>query len=263
MMRRLSRWAVLSLALHAAAWLALLFGPGLVGRILPSVPEPATIDVVLGAGGVTQHPTHDEDASPAPAIPAPPPPEPLPPEPPPPEPPPPEPSPPEPSPPDLPPPDAPDEAAPPLPARPHPVVAPEPPRPDTVPPLPPPVPPLPPPSSGGPAAVRLGDAGKPPHADLLDPENNRFRAATQDTGNRMPTYPREAALRFESGTVRLQLFVDRSGQVVNVLVTRSSGSAILDRAAREQALTWRFTPARRDGKAVPDIVDTEIEFRLM
>jgi len=194
---------------------------------------------------VTQHPTHDEDASPAPAIPAPPPPEPPPPEP---------------SPPDLPPPDAADEAAPPLPARPPQVAAPEPTRLD---PVPPPPPLLPPPSSGGPAAVRLGDAGKPPHADLLDPENNRFRAATQDTGNRMPIYPREAALRFESGTVRLQLFVDRTGQVVNVLVTRSSGSASLDRAAREQALTWRFTPARRDGQAVPDIVDTEIEDRLM
>ena len=253
MMRRLSRWGGLSLVLHAAAWLALLFGPGLVGRILPSVPEPATIDVVLGEGGVAQHPTHDDDASPAPAIPAPPPP----PEPPPPEPPPPEP--PERLPPAPPPREAPDETAPPLPEPPPPAPLPEPPPPE-----PAPLPPLlPPPSSGGPAAVRLGDAGKPPHADLLDPENNRFRAATSDTGNRMPTYPRDAALRFESGTVRLQLFVDRSGQVVNVLVTRSSGSASLDRAARDQALTWRFTPARRDGKAVPDIVDTEIEFRLM
>lgn len=118
MMRRLSRWAMRSVALHAAVWLALVFGPGLVGRVLPTAIEPATIEVVLGEGGLTRHPTHDDDASPAPAIPP---------------------------------------------------------------------PPAPPPSSGGPAAVRLGDAGKPPHADLLDPENNRFRAATQDTGNRMPS----------------------------------------------------------------------------
>lgn len=85
------------------------------------------------------------------------------------------------------------------------------------------------------------------------PENNRFRAATRDTGNRMPAYPREAALKFESGTVKLQLFVDAGGQVANVLVMRSSGSAALDRAAREQAMTWHFAPARRDGKAVADL----------
>jgi protein TonB len=63
--------------------------------------------------------------------------------------------------------------------------------------------------------------------------------------------------------VKLQLYVDTSGRVANVILLRSSGSAALDRAAREQALTWRFTPARRDGKAVPDIVEIEIEFRLI
>ena len=131
----------------------------------------------------------------------------------------------------------------------------------TAPPLAPPPPP--PPRSGRPATVHMGEAGGPPHADLLDPDNNRFRAATQDTGNRMPAYPREAALRFEAGTVKLQLFVDISGKVASALVTRSSGSASLDRAARDQALTWRFTPAKRDGKPVADIVDIEIEFRLI
>ena len=232
MMRRLSRWAVLSLALHPAAWLALLLGPGLVGRILPRAPEPATIDVVLGEGGITERPTRDDDASAAPEAPTAPPPDIQP----------------EPPPPPL-PPERPDKAAPPLP---------EPPLPN-----PPPLPSPPPPSSGGPAAVRLGDAGRPPHADLLDPENNRFRAATQDNGNRMPSYPIDAARRLESGAVKLQLFIDPTGQVVNALVTRSSGSASLDRVARDQALTWRFTPARRDGKSVADIVDIEIDFRLM
>ena len=128
-------------------------------------------------------------------------------------------------------------------------------------PSPPPAPPAAPPS--GPATVRLASGSQPPHADLLDPEHSRFRAATQDTGNRMPAYPRDAALRFESGTVKLQLFVDPSGQVVNALVTHRSGSASLDRAAHDQALTWRFTPARRDGKPVADIVEIEIEFKLL
>jgi protein TonB len=125
------------------------------------------------------------------------------------------------------------------------------------------LPSAPPPSAGVPPAVRLGDTGKPPHADLLDPENNRFRAATQDNGNRMPGYPLEAARKLEAGTVKLQLLVDTTGRVANALVVKSSGSAVLDRAARDQALTWTFTPARRDGKTVQDIVEIEIEFRLL
>ena len=249
---RLRAWGLASLLLHGAVWLALLLGPGLVGRKFAEPPlEPAVVEVVLGEGGTTLRTERDEEASPAPEAPAAPetkekaeaeeagpPPQPP-----------------------QPPPEEPDEAAPPLPPLlplpPPPVVAQAPPLPRIE------LPAAPPPRAGGPAAVRLGDAGKPPHADLLDPENNRFRAATQDTGNRMPAYPLEAARRLESGTVRLQLFVDTAGRVANVIVARSSGSAVLDGAAREQALTWRFTPARRDGKSVPDIVEIEIEFRLI
>ncbi len=36
------------------------------------------------------------------------------------------------------------------------------------------------------------------------------------------------------------------------LADRGWQAAVLDRAAREQALTWKFTPARRDGKTVLD-----------
>ena len=210
----MTRWGALSLLTHAAIWLALLFGPGLVGRPIPppveqAEVEPASIEVVIGQGGQTDTPAEPEPA-----------PEPAPPEP---------------------PPVPPDATAPPV-ATP---------------------PPLPPASAGGPVTVRLSDPGQPPYADLLDPANNRFRAATQDTGNRMPAYPREAALRLEHGTVKLQLFIDPSGKVVNALITRSSGSASLDRAARDQALTWRFSPAKRDGKRVPDIAEIEIEFKLI
>lgn len=114
-----------------------------------------------------------------------------------------------------------------------------------------------------PAVVQLGDIGGRPHADLLDPDKSRFRPATQDTGNRPPAYPREAAARLEAGTVRLQLFVDPAGRVTNVLVAGSSGSARLDQAARDQLATWRFTPARRDGRVVPEIVEIEIKFELL
>ena len=243
---RLRAWGLASVVLHAAVWLALLAGPGWVGRRLAEAPlEPAVVEVVLGEGGTTVRPEHDEEAAATPEPPMAPQPEETPQAtaqaapPPPPE-------------------AEPEEAAPPLPQLPpSPPMAQAPPLPRIA------LPSAPPASAGGPPAVRLGDAGKPPHADLLDPENNRFRAATQDNGNRMPPYPLEAARKLESGTVKLQLFVDTAGRVANALVVRSSGSAVLDRAAREQALTWRFTPARRDGKLVPDIVEIEIEFRLI
>ena len=226
-MTRLGLSAAAALALHALAWLALVLLPGLVGRQLAEAPPvPATVDLVLGEGGQTTQPDRGDDTAPTPPAPdAPPPPEPAPPPPP------------------------PDPIAPPAP-----------------PPPPPPAPPAPPPTPAAPAsppAIRLGTTGRPPHADLLDPDNSRFRAATQDTGNRMPAYPIDAARRLESGTVKLQLFIDPTGRVANALVVRSSGSASLDAAARDQALTWRFTPARRDGKPVTDLVEIEIEFKLI
>ncbi len=110
--------------------------------------------------------------------------------------------------------------------------------------------------------MRLGDGDGRPFAEIFDSENDRFRAAAQDNGNLPPAYPAEAARKLEAGRVKLQLFIAPDGRVTNALVAASSGSAALDRAAREQALTWRFKPARRDGKAVPDIVDFTVEFKI-
>ena len=50
------------------------------------------------------------------------------------------------------------------------------------------------------------------------------------------------------------VLVDTTGRVANALVVKSSGSAVLDRAAREQALTWTFTPARRRMSSIRSIV---------
>lgn len=110
--------------------------------------------------------------------------------------------------------------------------------------------------------MHLGDGEGRPFAELFDEEGNRFKAARQDNGNLPPRYPAEAARRLEAGRVKLQLFIAPSGQVTNALVTGSSGFPALDRAAREQALSWRFQPAMREGKPVPDIVDFTVEFQI-
>ena len=112
------------------------------------------------------------------------------------------------------------------------------------------------------ASVHLGEGEGRPFAELFDADGNRFKAASQDSGNLPPAYPAEAARRLEAGRVKLQLFIAASGQVTNALVVGSSGFPALDRAAREKALTWRFRPAMREGKAVPDIVDFTVEFQI-
>jgi TonB family protein len=155
--------------------------------------------------------------------------------------------------------------------KPQPPPAPEPPAPEA--PRPParwaapswtapPPQPAPPPQRAPLASVHLGEGEGRPFAELFDADGNRFQAASQDSGNLPPAYPAESARRLEAGRVRMQLFIAPSGQVTNALVVGSSGFPALDRAARDQALTWRFRPAIREGKPVPDIVDFTVEFQI-
>ena len=55
-----------------------------------------------------------------------------------------------------------------------------------------------------------------------------------------PVYPAEARERGVEGTVLLRLKILSDGRVGKVEVTRSSGSALLDRAASRSASSWRF-----------------------
>ena len=63
--------------------------------------------------------------------------------------------------------------------------------------------------------------------------------------------------------MELLVSIDSRGAVLETEVARSSGSAILDRAARKAVESWRFRPALRDGVAVASRVLVPIEFRLV
>lgn len=78
--------------------------------------------------------------------------------------------------------------------------------------------------------------------------------------NRQPAYPADAYSRRQQGTVLLRLTVDIDGRVDEVAVHRSSGFRSLDDAAVEAARQWRFTPARRGGKNVPILFETNVNF---
>jgi len=78
-----------------------------------------------------------------------------------------------------------------------------------------------------------------------------------------PGYPIAALRAGEQGTVTLRVQVDADGKPAAVSIERSSGSRVLDNAARQQVLRhWRFVPAQVDGRAVPAVGLVPVSFSL-
>jgi protein TonB len=68
--------------------------------------------------------------------------------------------------------------------------------------------------------------------------------------NRPPEYPQQAAENGEHGTVVLVIHISPAGTAAGADVIRSSGYVLLDRAARDAVMRWRFLPAVKDGQPV-------------
>lgn len=80
--------------------------------------------------------------------------------------------------------------------------------------------------------------------------------------NPKPPYPAIAVRMRAEGRVVLFAQVLPDGRAGEVRVEVSSGYAVLDRSALETVRTWRFTPARKDGKIVTQAVRIPIDFNL-
>ncbi len=80
--------------------------------------------------------------------------------------------------------------------------------------------------------------------------------------NPPPVYPQRARRRGAEGKVMLEVAVTREGDARDVFIARSSGSGILDEAARDAVQRWRFIPARRGSELVEARVIVPVEFRL-
>jgi protein TonB len=76
----------------------------------------------------------------------------------------------------------------------------------------------------------------------------------------VPTYPGPARDAGISGTVRLSCIVLPDGTPMAVTV-RAGVEATLDRAAVDAVRRWRFEPGRRNGVAVPVLIEVETAFR--
>lgn len=80
--------------------------------------------------------------------------------------------------------------------------------------------------------------------------------------NPPPRYPPAARRAGEQGTVVLRVLVLRTGLPSRVDIEKSSGSALLDAAARDAVWGWQFVPARHGGDPVEQWMQVPVRFRL-
>lgn len=109
---------------------------------------------------------------------------------------------------------------------------------------PPPPPPPPPPGSSNDQALRVGGSVPPP-VKIKDVR---------------PIYPAEAQQARVSGVVIIEARIDQWGNVTDARVIRSI--EMLDEAARDAVLQWKFTPTQLNGVAVPIIMTVTVNFTL-
>lgn len=113
-----------------------------------------------------------------------------------------------------------------------------------------------PPQNAGP------DTETKPAASLAAAPAGISRGAALRGDNPKPVYPRRAREKGQEGRVTLRVRVLPNGEAGEVSVVESSGHRLLDRAARNAAERWRFTPAARAGQAVSADLDVPVRFQL-
>jgi protein TonB len=80
--------------------------------------------------------------------------------------------------------------------------------------------------------------------------------------NRPPEYPIEAGLSGQEGVVRVVIHVSPAGTALGVDLVSSSGHVLLDQAAEQAVMLWRFMPAVKDGRAVASDMGIMFTFGL-
>jgi len=104
---------------------------------------------------------------------------------------------------------------------------------------------------------KKGDAPKPSNANHASTIANGGYISLPN-----PPYPRSAAEHEEEGVVKLSVLVSAAGKVMNVKVTKSSGSAALDNAGKRAAQSASYQPKKIDGEPVSTEFNTQFTFKL-
>lgn len=76
-----------------------------------------------------------------------------------------------------------------------------------------------------------------------------------------PTYPLELKRDGVEGLVAVSFVIDETGNVISAEVKKSSNVAF-EGPAKEAILKWKFSPAKKDGKAVKVRVTIPMKFSL-
>lgn len=111
------------------------------------------------------------------------------------------------------------------------------------------------PSAGG--ASSAASSASMATAPVVDAD---YKAAYLN--NPKPPYPALAYRMRVQGKVILLVEVLPSGQVGGVSIEVSSGNELLDKSALETVKKWQFSPARKDGVIVAQVVKVPISFNL-
>ncbi len=80
--------------------------------------------------------------------------------------------------------------------------------------------------------------------------------------NPAPTYPQSARKAGVQGTVTLEVTVTTEGRAKSILIANSSGSSVLDIAAKNAVAVWKFVPAKKGVESVEARVLVPVEFKL-
>jgi protein TonB len=76
-----------------------------------------------------------------------------------------------------------------------------------------------------------------------------------------PDYPTDLKREGIDGLVAVVTIIDEKGNVIDVSVKKSSNPAF-ERPAKEAIMRWKFTPAKKDGKAVKMRVTIPVKFSV-
>jgi protein TonB len=91
------------------------------------------------------------------------------------------------------------------------------------------------------------------------PVGGNIRNPTKITDVR-PVYPQVAQAAKVSGRVIIEATIGADGRVMNARILKSV--PLLDQAALDAVLQWRFTPTRLNGVAIPVIMTVTVNFTL-
>lgn len=99
-----------------------------------------------------------------------------------------------------------------------------------------------------------------PSGGKTGPTAARTRARPDPVASPKPIYPAKAEKKGIGGRVLLRVQVNHEGVVTSVVVSESSGHAMLDDAAVAAVKKWRFIPAEENGQKIATTAMVPIRF---